>query len=77
MGECDEVVAAMADGYYAWQDRTARLNTLVVVRPFVDRQMRDEGMTVRANVTTSLRERTKSRIANLDGTDDSAISGSC
>jgi hypothetical protein len=73
-GECDEVAAAMVDGYYAWLEHTARLNTLVAVRAFVDRQMPDEGMTLRDNVTTRLRERTKSRMANLDATGDSAIS---
>jgi hypothetical protein len=49
------------------------LNTLVAVRAFADRQMSDEGMTVRDYVTTSLRERTKPHMANLDATDDSAI----
>jgi hypothetical protein len=51
----------MVDGYYAWLEHRARLNTLVAVRAFVDRQMPDEAMTVRDHVTTSLRERTKLR----------------
>ena len=76
MGECDEVAAAMVDRNYAWLEHTARLNTLVAVRAFVDRQIPDEGMTVRDNVSTSLRERTRPRMANLDATGDSVISGS-
>jgi len=58
MGECDEVAAAMVDGHDAWLEHTVRLATLVAARAFVDRQIPDEGMTVRDNVTTSLLERT-------------------
>jgi hypothetical protein len=76
MGECDEVAAATVDGYYACLEQTAPLNTLVAVRAFVDRQVPCEGMIVRDSVTTSLRERTKPRMANLDATGDSAILGS-
>jgi hypothetical protein len=77
MGECDEVAAAMVDGHDAWLEHTVRLTTLVAARAFVDRQIPDEGMTVRDNVTTSLLERTNPRMANHDATGDSAISGSC
>jgi hypothetical protein len=66
----------MVDGYDAWLEHRAGLNTLVAVRTFVDLQVRDNGMTVCDNLTTIPRERSKPRLANLDATGDSAISGS-
>jgi hypothetical protein len=66
----------MVDGYGAQLEHTARLNTLVAVWKFVYLPMLDDSMTVCDNATTSPRERSKLRLANLDATGDSAISGS-